>query len=183
MKLLETSRLILRPLTLEDATFAFELVNEPAWLRFIGDRGVRSEDDARRYIAKSHQAHYARCGFGHLAVVRKADGARLGICGLLKRDALDDVDLGFAFLERHRGQGYAREAAEAVREDGAGRLGLKRIVGLTALDNGPSIALLEKLGFRFERVIRLVEGGEESRLFGWTSAAEAAGAMRGWRDS
>ncbi len=168
MKLIETNRLLLRPLTLEDAPFAFELVNEPAWLRFIGDRQVRTLDDARRYIEKSHLAHYARFGFGHSAVVRKSDGALLGICGLLKRDALDDADLGFAFLERHRGAGYAHEAAAAVLSDAAERLGRRRIVGLTALDNERSGRLLEKLGFRFERIVQATHVGEESRLFVWT---------------
>jgi [ribosomal protein S5]-alanine N-acetyltransferase len=165
MKILETSRLWLRPLTLEDAGFVFELVNDPAWLRFIGDRNVRTLDDARAYLSKGPLDHYARLGCGHYAVVRKADGAVVGICGLIKRETLDHMDLGFAFLASTRGQGYAREASVAVLADGWSRLGLTRIVAIASPDNAPSIRLLEALGFRFERSGRVTEGGPESSFF------------------
>ncbi|MSU49503.1 MAG: N-acetyltransferase [Opitutus sp.] len=165
MSVLETPRLVLRPLTLDDAAFMLALVNEPAWLRFIGDRGVRNLDDARRYLTNGPLAMYARFGFGHCLVERKADGAALGLCGLVKRETLSDVDLGFAFFPRHWGAGYAHEAAVAVLAHGEGALGLSRIVAITAPDNTSSIRLLEKLEFRFERMIRHVEGGPESRLY------------------
>ncbi len=177
MKLLETSRLLLRPLTTGDAAFIFDLVNDPAWLRFIGDRQVRTLEDARRYLNRGPLEAYARLGFGHAAVVRKADGAVLGICGLIKRDGLDDVDLGFAFLEKFRGQGYAREAAAAVLTDGWGRLNLKRIVAILSPENTASSGLLERLGFRFERRLRLTPDAPESDLFACEPAmALAAGA-------
>ncbi len=177
MKILPTRRLLLRPLTLADAAFAAELVNEPAWIRFIGDRQVRTLDDARGYLTRGPLAHYARTGFGHLAVERVGDGALLGICGLMKRETLDDVDLGFAFLERHRGQGYAEEAARAVLADGWSRLGLTRVVAITSPDNTSSIRLLEKLGFRFERFLRVTADAPESRLFGLTRDAISAGTL------
>ncbi len=164
MKLLETERLLLRPLRLDDAAFIFELVNDPAWLRFIGDRQVRTLDDARHYLKRGPLEAYARLGYGHAAVVRKMDGAVLGICGLIKRDNLDDVDLGFAFLEKFRGQGYAGEASEAVLADAWNRLRLKRIVAIISPENVASAALLERLGFRFERSLRLTADAE-SKLF------------------
>ena len=114
MTIAETDRLYLRHMSTDDAAFILELVNEPAWLEFIGDRGVRHLDDARAYIANGPIAMLERHGFGLSVVIRKADLAPIGICGLLKRDTLDDVDLGFAVLARYRGHSYARERPCAV---------------------------------------------------------------------
>ena len=114
MRVLETDRLILRWMSAGDAPFILELVTEPSWLRFIGDRGVRTPDDAREYIRKGPVDMYARLGFGLYLTERKEDGVPIGICGLLKRESLDDVDLGFANLPRFWGEGYAYEAALAV---------------------------------------------------------------------
>ena len=165
MTALETDRLILRRLTLKDAPFIFELVNEPSWLCFIGDRGVRTLEDARAYIRKGPIAMYAAFGFGLYVTQRKPDGALMGLCGLIKRDFLKDVDLGFAFLPRFRGQGYAREAAAAVLAHAKKGFGLSRIVAITSLDNEASIKLLESLGFGFEEVIKLSENDPGTRLF------------------
>jgi RimJ/RimL family protein N-acetyltransferase len=154
-KILETDRLILRRLSVEDNEFILELVNDPLWLRFIGDRGVHTLEDARDYILKGPVAMYARLGFGSYLVERKSDGIPLGICGLIKRDALEDVDLGFAFLPEYRAQGYAYESAAAVLAYGQSVFGLKRIVAITSPDNDQSAKLLEKLGFTFEKMIQL----------------------------
>lgn len=156
MIVLETERLILRHLARdEDAPFVLELVNDPSWLRFIGDRGVRTLDDARAYVDEGPAASYARHGFGLWAVVVRATGQPAGICGLLSRAGLDDVDVGFAFLPRHRGRGYAREAARAAVEIGRTRFGLRRIVAVTKPDNVASIGVLESIGMRFERSVTL----------------------------
>jgi RimJ/RimL family protein N-acetyltransferase len=128
VKVLETQRLVLRRLRLDDAAFIFELVNDPSWLRYIGDKDVKSSGEA------------------------------IGICGFIKRDPLDDVDIGFAFLARHRGRGYAREAAAATLDYGRRELGLARIVAITPPDNEASIRVLETIGLRFE-------GGRELKLF------------------
>ena len=165
MKVLETERLVVRWFDLDDAAFIVELLNEPAWLQFIGDRGVRTRDDARTYLTNGPLAMYARIGFGLCAVERKSDRVLVGMCGLLKRDTLDDVDLGFALLTRFQRHGYAREAAAAVLAHGQKVFGLKRIVAITALDNARSGQLLQSLGFGFEKIIRLVENGPESKLF------------------
>lgn len=165
MKVLETDRLILRWMSTRDATFMLGLLNEPSWLRFIGDRGVRTLDEARAYILNGPVAMYTRLGFGLYMVDLKESGIPLGICGLVKRDFLDDVDVGFAFLPAYWGQGYAYEAAAAVITYGTEVLGLKRIVAITALDNHRSANLLEKLGLRFERRVRYPGDGREVRLF------------------
>jgi RimJ/RimL family protein N-acetyltransferase len=161
---IETARLVLRDFTAEDAQFVLRLVNEPSFLRYIGDRGVRSLDDARRYIAEGPVAGYARYGHGLMRVDRKSDGATVGMCGVLKRDSLPDPDIGFSFLPEHWSQGYALEAAQAVMQHARATLGLGRIVAITTSDNEPSMRLLGKLGFRFERMISF--GTEELRLFG-----------------
>jgi [ribosomal protein S5]-alanine N-acetyltransferase len=164
-KVLETDRLILRRLSFDDGAFILQLLNDPAWLRFIGDKGVRNLEDARNYIVTGPMDMYARLGFGLYLTERKSDGAPIGICGLIKRDALEDVDIGFAFLPAFRGKGYAREAAAAVMEHARSAFGLRRLVAITSPDNEASIRLLEKLGLRFEASMSLADDSHEVSLF------------------
>jgi RimJ/RimL family protein N-acetyltransferase len=172
LKVVETDRLILRRMSLDDAGFVLVLLNDPSFLRYIGDKGVRTLEDARKYILTGPVASYERHGFGLYLVSRKEDGDSIGICGLLKRDALPDVDLGFAFLPEYGSRGYGFESATAVMDHGRRVLGLQRIVAVTAPGNLASIRLLEKLGMRFEGMVRLAEGGPELKLF--ASGARAA---------
>ena len=165
MTILETDRLIVRRLTLDDAAFILKLVNDPDWLRFIGDRHVHSLEEARAYLHNGPLAMYDRSGFGLYAVVLKGSDLPIGMCGLIQRAGLIDVDLGFAFLPPYRAQGYAFEVAAAVMAYGRRTFGLKRIVAITSLDNARSIHLLERLGFAFETIIRLTDDGEDLKLF------------------
>jgi RimJ/RimL family protein N-acetyltransferase len=165
LKVLETDRLNLRRLAATDAEFIFELVNDPSWLKYIGDRGVRNIDDARNYVLNGPVAMYDRLGFGLYLVELKETGVPIGICGVLKRDSLDDVDIGFAFLPRHWGNGYAYESAAAVKTYARDVLGLGRLVAITSPDNDASMRVLERIGFRFEKTIREPSDGEELRLF------------------
>ncbi len=165
LKVLETDRLSLRWLGIEDAPFIFGLVNEPSWLRFIGDKGVRTMGDARRYIVDGPVASYARFGFGLYMVELKASATPIGICGLLRRDALNDPDVGFAFLPAYWGSGYGYESAAAVLAFGREALRLSRIVAITDPDNARSIRLLKKLGLRFDRMTRLSADAPEVALF------------------
>jgi RimJ/RimL family protein N-acetyltransferase len=150
LHVLSTERLELRHLTTDDAGFILELTNDPDWLRYIGDRGIRTLDDARRYIETGPMEMYARLGFGLWAVEPRGGGAPVGICGLLRRDWLDDADIGFAFLPAFRGMGYAREAAAATL-DYARTLGLNRVLAIVSPENEASLRLLVKLGMAFER--------------------------------
>lgn len=165
MKVLETDRLILRRLTPQDAEFILQLMNEPSWLRFIGNKSVRTIEDARNYILKGPVEMYSRLGFGLYLVELKEEGVSIGICGLIKRDSLADVDIGFAFLQKFWGKGYAYESASAVMAYGKRAFGLTRLAAITSPDNYVSIGLLEKLGFNFERMVKLSEDSEEVRLF------------------
>ena len=167
MKVLETERLTLRWLTAEDAPFILKLLNDPAWLRFIGDRGVRDVEQARTYLLNGPVAMVERFGFGLYLTERKSDGVAMGLCGLIKREGLDDVDIGFGFLPQFCGCGYAFEAAIAVMAYGKSAFGLKRIVGITSQDNVSSIKLLEKIGLKYARLIQLPKDDEEVMLFAW----------------
>jgi RimJ/RimL family protein N-acetyltransferase len=166
MIVLETERLVLRRLSAEDAEFILGLLNQPSFLQYIGDKGVRNTEDAIRYIQTGPQASYEQFGFGLYLVEVKESGVPMGMCGLLKRDSLPDVDIGFAFLPEYWSQGFAFEAAAAVMTYGREVLGLRRIVAITSLENSASIKLLNKIGLRFERLIKLEEDRPEVRLFG-----------------
>jgi [ribosomal protein S5]-alanine N-acetyltransferase len=165
MSVLETERLILRMLTVRDSEFILELLNDPSWLQFIGDRGVRTVDDARNYILQNLVTLYDRLGFGLYLTELKGEDVPIGICGLVKRDSLADVEIGFALLPKFRGKGYAYESASAVMEYGKRTFGLNRIVAIAAPDNDASVKLLEKLGFRFESIVKLSDDGESVNLF------------------
>ena len=169
MLVLETERLALRHLTLEDAAFMQVLVNDPTWLRFIGDRGVRSIDDAREYLRKGALASYAQHGFGLYLTELKAAAQPIGICGLVKRDTLPDVDVGFALLPQFAGHGYAFEAAAAVMQHAREQFGLKRVVAITNPDNHGSIRVLQKVDLKFERLIRVAADADELALYAWNA--------------
>jgi [ribosomal protein S5]-alanine N-acetyltransferase len=160
----ETTRLRLRELEAADAPFILELLTDPDFRANVGDRGVHDLDSARRYTAQSAGASYRAYGFGLWLVERKADGRPLGLCGLLRRDTHPDTELGFALAAQARGQGYALEAASAVLEIARARFGLERLVAITAPANAASIRLLERLDFRYQRMVRFSADGE-SRLF------------------
>ncbi|WDQ33892.1 GNAT family N-acetyltransferase [Paenibacillus marchantiae] len=166
MKVLETDRLNLRWLSPDDGEFMLELLNDPSWLEFIGDRGVRTVEGAREYILNGPVEMYNRLGFGLFLTERKADGVPVGICGLIKRDSLEDVDIGYAFLPQFWGNGYAYESAAATLDHGRTVLGFDRIVAISSSNNQKSAKLLEKLGLKFEKMIRFSDDAEELRLYG-----------------
>jgi len=165
LSVLETERLALRRLSADDAEFIVELLNQPSFIRNIGDRGVRTNEDAVRYIQNGPVASYQRFGFGLYLVELKDTAIPIGICGLLKRETLEDVDVGFAFLPQFWSRGYAVESASAVLKHGRNVLGIDRIVAITSLDNHGSIKVLEKIGLKFERLMKLSEVEPEIKLF------------------
>jgi len=162
---LETKRLLLRPITVDDAPFILTLLNEPSFLRYIGDKQVRTVEDARQYILNGPVASYERHGFGLCLMELRDSRTPVGMCGLLKRDELPEPDIGFALLPDFWNKGLAFEAATAVLNDGRKRLKIQRVLAITSLDNEPSINLLERLGFKFDRVIRLSAEREQVKLF------------------
>jgi RimJ/RimL family protein N-acetyltransferase len=172
LKVAETARLRLRWFDTGDSLFILRLLNEPSWIRFIGDKGIKSRDDAIRYIENGPVAMYGRMGFGLYAVELKESGELIGMCGLIKREALQDVDLGFAFLPDFWRNGYAFEAASAVMSFGKKVLGLDRIVAILSQDNDRSRKLLEKLGFEPEGTITFQPTDEELHLYAFVWAKQ-----------
>ena len=162
---LDTARLRLRDLAPADAAFMLTLLNEPSFVDNIGDRGVRTLGDARAYIETGPIVSYARHGFGLYHVELRASGAPIGICGLLRRGALPDPDLGFAFLPAYWRQGYAFESASAVRDYARAELRVGRLLAITSPANAASIGLLGRLGFRFDRMTRLTPDGVDLNLY------------------
>lgn len=163
VKILETERLILREVEPTDAAFILDLLNQPSFIQFIGDRGVRSLDQAREYVRTRFTNSYHDNGFGLYLIELKSGTVPIGICGFVKRDTLPDPDIGFALLPRFEKRGYAFEAASATMEYGHAKLGLERVVAITTIDNESSGRLLEKIGLAFEREIEI--GGETLKLY------------------
>lgn len=165
MKILETERLTLQHLSHEDAEFILELLNDPSFIQNIGDRKIRSLDGARVYIDKVPAASYAQHGFGLYLVKLKETGDSIGICGLIKRDTLEYVDIGYAYLPRFWSKGYAVESAMAVRDYARDVIGLKHLVAIVDPRNSGSIRVLEKIGMTFEKMVKLSEDDIELKLF------------------
>ena len=173
--MLATDRLILSRMTFDDCEFVIELLNEPSFLEYIGDRGVRNLQDAREYLKKGAIDSYETHGFGLFLVTHRDTHTLLGICGLVVREEFDHPDLGFAFLERHWSNGYAYESSLAILEFAEEKLGLPVVIAMADEDNESSLALLDKLGFSFDKMATMpgetaevcqfrIEFGQEGRL-------------------
>lgn len=165
MIIAQTDRLFIQKLSPDDAVFILKLLNTAAWLKFIGDRNVRSEEDAKNFIINGPMKSYQDTGFGFYKTVLKEDNTIIGICGLVKRSTLEHPDVGFAFLEDYEGKGYAYESASAVLELAKNIFGIKTIAAITTTNNNRSIALLKKLGLTFQRMVRLPNDQVELMLF------------------
>ena len=167
MKVIETERLVLEEMVAEDAAFMLKLLNTPSWLKYIGDRNVHTIEEARNYLLYGAMNSYKKSGFGFYRVRLKDSDTIIGTCGLVKRDTLEDVDIGFAYLPEYEKKGYAFEAAAGTLEFAKSTLQLKRIVAITLENNESCIRLLKKLGLQYERNVRFDET-EELMLFGIT---------------
>ena len=174
MKILETKRTILRKVTKDDAEFVLDLLNQPSFIRYIGDRNVRTIDEARDYIESRFTESYCKFGFGMWVVELKESGELIGLCGFVRRDSLPDADVGFAFLPQYERKGYAFESASAAMLYGRNVLSLARVLAITSQDNDASGKLLGKLDFKFERLIKLPHDDEELKLFS-SSAPQTSG--------
>lgn len=166
MNILETERLIICHITIEDANFIFELLNDPNWIKYIGNKNVHDLESAKNYILNVPIKSYEKFGFGLFLVKLKDLNIPIGICGLIKRDTLENIDIGFAFLEKYVGHGYAFESAQATLEYGKNTLGIKKIVAITNEDNYNSIKVLKKIGLVFEKMVKFENEEKELMLFG-----------------
>lgn len=160
-----TSRLAMHPLTSADVSFVLNLLNSEGWLKNIGDRGVKTEEQALEYIETKIQKMYRDKGLGTLKIVLRDSGIPIGVCGLIRRDGLEHTDIGFALLPEYSGKGFAKEAAEAVLEDAIRRKMITKIQGITLPSNQASIAVLKHLGLQQKGTIRLPDDPEDLLLF------------------
>lgn len=166
MVVLETKRLALRHFTFDDAPFILRLLNEPSYLKNIGDKKIRTLENARKdYILTGPMDSYKKNGFGLYCVELKESKAIIGTCGLIKRPVLDDVDIGYAFLPEFWSKGYGTEAVAGVLAYTHKSFDIKRIAAIVNSDNGGSIHLLEKLGFAYQKMIFLPEAQKEVKLY------------------
>jgi RimJ/RimL family protein N-acetyltransferase len=165
--IVETKRLILREITVEDAEFILRLVNEPSFVSNIGDKGLKNLNDAERFTLEGYWTNQERSGYGMFLVELKGKGVPIGVCGLLFRKVLDVTDIGFAFLPEYWNRGFAFEAAEVVMQYGDLTLVVSNIVGLTSEDNLGSIKLLKKLGMDFEKTVRMSDDDPGTVLYSY----------------
>ena len=165
MEILETKRLLLRPFTLDDSDFILELLNTEGWIKYIGDRNIKTNEQARNYLENGPLKSYQTNGFGLSLVQLKTNNKSIGMCGLIKRDYLDHADIGFAFLPKFWAKGYAVESAAAVMNHAREVLALDRVLAITSPDNEASAKLLGKIGLKFQRMMKLSEDAREVKLF------------------
>ena len=165
MNLLATDRLLINKITIDDAGFILELMNDKDWIKNIGDKGVRTIEDAQAYIENRFLTtyHESNCGFYSLNL--KNNHQFIGIAGLVDREGIDHIDIGYGILPQFRGNGYAFEATKAIYDYGYQELKLEKIVAIVNPDNLPSIKLLSKLGLEFEKMIRLPDEDKDIKLF------------------
>jgi RimJ/RimL family protein N-acetyltransferase len=172
VKILETKRLILREVSADDAEFMLDLLNQPSFIKYIGDRNVRTVDESKEFIETRYVTSYRDNSFGLYAVELKDSGTVIGICGFVKRDTLPEPDIGFAFLPQFCGQGFAVEAAAGSMKYGEETLGFTKVLAITTQDNESSGKLLLKIGFKFVESVKMPHDDEELKLFSWQKATE-----------
>ncbi len=163
--IIETERLRLREFDHSDSDLIFELLNSPGWLKYIGNRSIADIEDAANYIEAKLQKGYRDSGFGFYLVELKATGEKTGMCGIVKREGLDDIDLGFALLPKFENKGYAFESSMAVIQYAKNVLNIKKLAAITLPSNIASIRVLEKIGMKFEKRIYIPGDPEELLLY------------------
>lgn len=158
---METERLLLKPISADDAGLILELYNSPKFIEFIGDRNIRTIEDAENYIVEKFLPQIERLGFGNYLIVRKSDGVKIGAVGIFEREGLDVHDLGFSFLPEFEGQGYGFESASKLLKTAFNEFGLKKISAITTQTNFSSQRLIEKLGLKYLKNVNLPNDDEE----------------------
>lgn len=164
-KSFETERLFLRPMQIEDAPFLLELLNTPKWIDYIGDRNVKTIEEAKEYIKTKMLPQLEELGFGNYTVIRKLDNVKMGTCGLYNREGIEGIDIGFAFLPQYEKQGFAFEAANKIKIVGFKEFCISQISAITIKENISSQKLIKKLGLKFEKIINLPNDSEDLLLY------------------
>ena len=158
---LETERLTMRPMSAEDAEFILELYNSPKFIEFIGDRNIKTREDAEKYITEKFLLQHEKLGFGNYLIIRKSDGCKVGSVGIFEREGLDVHDIGFSFLPEYEGKGFGFESASELLATAVEEFKLKNISAITTKTNFSSQKLIEKLGLKFQKMVKLPNDDEE----------------------
>ncbi|MPS74788.1 MAG: N-acetyltransferase [Chryseobacterium sp.] len=161
MKTFETERLILKSAEVQDADFFLELYNMPSFIKYIGDRNLRTREDAENYIKNRFLPQIEKLGFGNYVVILKEDNTKIGAVGIFEREGLDVLDIGFSFFEKYEGKGFAYESANKLKEVAATDFGVNKISAITTKDNYSSQKLIEKLGLKFQKMVAIPNDDEE----------------------
>jgi len=164
-KSFETERLILRPTSEQDSEFIFELLNSPKWLKYIGDRNIKTVENAKDYIKEKITPQLERLGYSNYTVIRKQDHQKIGTCGLYDRPGLEGIDIGYAFLPEYENNGFAFESSNRLKEAAFNELGIKTISAITTKENTSSQKLLEKLGLKLTGTTQILNDNEELLLY------------------
>ncbi|MFN3020116.1 GNAT family N-acetyltransferase [Chryseobacterium sp. TY3] len=164
-KSFETERLILKPTDLEDIDFIFELMNTPKWIEYIGDRNIKTQDDAKQYIINRHLPNFENNGFGSYTLILKENGSKIGSSGLFKRESLEVVDIGFAFLPEYEGKAYGYESSKKILEAAKNDFGLKKVSAITLPNNIASQKLIEKLGLSYQKMVKPFAEDDEELMY------------------
>lgn len=161
----ETDRLILKPAEVQDADFFLELYNMPSFIQYIGDRNLRTKEDAENYITNRFLPQIKKLGFGNYVVIHKELNKKIGAVGIFERDGLDVLDIGFSFLPNYEGKGFAYESASKLKEVVATDFGLTKISAMTSDENIPSQKLIERLGLKFQKYVIFPDDNEKLRYY------------------
>ncbi len=161
MKTYETERLVLKPMSLEDADLILELYNTPKFVQFIGDRNIRTKEDAENYIREKFLPQIEELGFGNYLIINKTTQKKMGGVGIFIREGLEVPDIGFSLLPEYENLGYAYESASKIKEIGMQEFGVKKLSAITTKDNFSSQKLIEKLGLNFRKNVFLPNDPEE----------------------
>ncbi len=162
---LETDRLFLKPMSIDEADFILELYNSPNFIRFIGDRNIKSIQDAEQYILSKFLPQFERLGYGNFLIQLKSTGQKIGGVGIFEREGLEVQDIGFSFLPEFEGKGYGFEASKKLLEMSFSAFGLKKISAITSQENRASRKLIKKLGFTYRSTVQLLGDKEELRYY------------------
>jgi len=165
MKNYETERLILKPADLEDADFFLKLYNLPSFIRFIGDRNLRTKKDAENYISNRFLPQIEKLGFGNCVVIHKELNEKIGAVGVFSRDGIDVPDIGFSFLPDFEGKGFAYESAVNLMEIVRTEFGIEKLSAMTTDENISSQKLIERLGLQFKKYVIFPDDNEELRYY------------------
>lgn len=164
MMKLESKRLLIRDTFVSDAPFYFELFNDPDWIKFISDKNLKSVEETEVYLKDILFKNSKTGGLGFFTVILKETGEPIGTSTALQREKLDYIDIGYGFLPKGRGKGYAIEATKLIIQYVREKFNQKKVYAFTVPENEKSQNLLKKLNFKYVG-LQPIFGEEEDAVY------------------